>query len=123
MGNHYKITEEQLRHLITIDVNKIKSWKYYGNFNGFIEKYPDHTYEFNWFTSEETDLDNEILLDECANYIHDRHPLFMYVRNGEKLSENLIPIAVHRYKPFILDKKNKNKTIGEKTTKGIYPNR
>ena len=119
MHRYFKINEEQLKYLIEADIRRIKSWKYYNNFQKFSKKYPDHTYEFNWFNPKETGLNNEILLDECANYIHDKHPLFIYFRNGKSLSENLIPVAVHRYKPFLLDNKIRLK-ISENSLHKIF---
>ena len=119
MHRYFQINEEQLKYLIETDIRRIKSWKYYNNFQKFSKKYPDHTYEFNWFNPKETGLNNEILLDECANYIHDKHPLFIYFRNGKSLSENLIPVAVHRYKPFLLDNKIRLK-ISENSLHKIF---
>lgn len=119
MHRYFQINEEQLKYLIEADIRRIKSWKYYNNFQKFSKKYPDHTYEFNWFNPKETGLNNEILLDECANYIHDKHPLFIYFRNGKSLSENLIPVAVHRYKPFLLDNKIRLK-ISENSLHKIF---
>ena len=113
------ISNEGFQTLIEESIKRIKTWKYANRFKDFMKDYPDNTFEFCFFSPEETGLDVEILLDESSNYYHDKHPLWLYFRNGYNLNENLIPVIIHRYKPFILDENSKIK-ISNKSLNEIY---
>lgn len=94
----------QFNHLIEESVKKLSNWKYKDNFNDYLIEYYDDTFEFNRFPTYMTGLPVDILLDENANYIHCKHPLWVYVPNGYiNEEEQLLPVLAHRYKPCILD--------------------
>lgn len=113
------ISDEGFQILIEESIKRIKTWKYSNRFQDFMKDYPDNTFEFCFFFPKETGLDVEILLDESSNYYHDNHPLWMYFRNGNSINEELVPVVIHRYKPFILDENYKIK-ISKKSLNKIY---
>lgn len=41
IGKTFIISEEQLNYLIEWNISSIKEWRYYNNFAGFEEEYPD----------------------------------------------------------------------------------
>lgn len=97
------LSEEQVKELIDNDIARIKSWKFYNRFADFEDEYPDYSFEFCLFTPEQTGLSVDIMLDETANHIYDEHPLFLCFRNGGDDCVEYVPVAVHRFRPFILD--------------------
>lgn len=109
------LNKEQLERLIDISIEKLKSWEYYNNFQKYKKEYPEYTYEFDRFPTYYTGLPVDILIDDNASYLHCKHPLWVYVSNGYiDGEEQLLPIAVHRYKPIVLDK-NANIQFDEET--------
>lgn len=101
----FTIYKEELQSLIDESIKRIKSWRYYTNFQGYVDEYPDHTFGFCRFSPKETGLDVTILVDDSATYYLDNHPLFIYFYNNltEEKYDELVPIAVHQFCPFILD--------------------
>ena len=99
------IYKEELQSLIDESIKRIKSWRYYTNFQGYVDEYPDHTFGFCRFSPKETGLDVTILIDDSATYYLDNHPLFIYFCNNltEEKYDDIVPIAVHQFCPFILD--------------------
>ena len=111
---------KQFQWLIDESVEKLRNWKYYNDFDRYLAKYNDDTFEFNCFPAYRTCLPVDIILDECANYAHYDHPLWVYVRNGVKNGvKQLLPISVHRYQPCILDSKAEV-TLSKSTLDRIY---
>lgn len=103
-GRSVILSEEQLQELIDSDIARIKSWKYYNNFAKFEDEHPDYSFEFCLFTPERTGLTVDVVLDETANHVYDGHPLFMCFRNGGDDCDEYVPVAVHRFHPFIMDR-------------------
>ena len=103
----------KFKRLIEENINRIKKWKYYNNFDGFREEYPDHTFEFCWHCGNKFVLNTYLLIDETANYVHDNHPLFLYAEITENNNYILVPITIHKFQPFILDEKYKNYITNE----------
>lgn len=91
--------------MIEWNISSIKEWRYYNNFAGFEEEYPDHSFGFGWLSKEITGLPVHIILDESGDYVRSKHPMFLYVVVESSDNDVYIPILVHRFKPILLDEK------------------
>lgn len=114
-----KLKEKQFEFLIEESINQIKTWEYYSDFREFIRKNPKHINEFCAFSQKYSGIGVDLFFDKEANFLHSNHPLFMYFRNGNGVNERLIPVAIHQYKPFILDE-NAIIKISNDTLQSIY---
>lgn len=103
IGKTFIISEEQLNYLIDRNISSVKEWCYYNNFAGFEEEYPDHKFEFCLFLSKTTGLPADIMIDDSGNYVHDKHPMFMYIVLNENENYRYVPVLVHKFKPILLD--------------------
>ena len=101
------ITEKQLQYLINKDIQSIiEGWKYYNNFEAYLKEHSEDTCQFCNFSPSKTGLSVDILLDDCENFFHDKHPLWVYFRNESTGGcFDLLPVLVHRFKPCLLVKK------------------
>ena len=114
IGKTFIISEEQLNYLIDRNISSVKEWCYYNNFAGFEEEYPDHSFGFGWLSKEITGLPVHIILDESGDYVHSKHPMFLYAVVENNGNDVYVPILVHKFKPILLDEKY-SRIIGEKT--------
>lgn len=121
MGEKILINKDQLELLINESINRIKLWKNDNGYKKFCKKYPDHTFLYCRYLPEETGLDVDILLNEGNNYCEGDQPLWLYFDNNLPRKEHydLIPVAIHRFRPFILDGSDRVK-IPNKSLDKIY---
>lgn len=105
--------------LIESSICQIKSWEIIYGYTKFCKEFPDHTFTFYRYGPKETGLDVDILLDEGYNYDGDFHPMWLYFDNNlpRVRYDDLIPVAIHRFKPFILSRENKVKIPKESVEK------
>lgn len=118
IGKTFIISEEQLNYLIEWNISSIKEWRYYNNFAGFEEEYPDHSFGFGWLSKEITGLPVHIILDESGNYVHNKHPMFLYAVVENNGNDVYVPILVHKFRPILLDEKY-SRIIGEQTLEKV----
>lgn len=119
-GKKIRLTKQQFGQLVNDSVERIKQWEYYNRFGLYERKYPSYHETFCWFTPSMTGLKWTLCLDENCGYIHDKHPIFAFLIRSRGDMENAIPIAVHRFKPFLLDESRRPQDLTDKDLERVY---
>lgn len=116
----FKVSDKQLQCIIDESVARIKSWKYYNHFDLFEKREPDFWEPFCWFTPSETGLKWTIFLEEYCGYIYDKRPLMVFLRKEHDTLSKAVPIAVHPFKPFLLDESRRPAEYTDEDLEKVY---
>lgn len=119
-GRIFRLTDEQLGYLIDDSIKYIKEWKYYNRFDLFEKKEPCFREAFCWFTPSQTGLKWIIYLDEYCGYISNGHPLMVFLRKERSVLSKAVPIAVHPFRPFLLDEHRKPSEFTDEDLENVY---